>query len=350
MLRQRANGLPDPVGGAGQRGDAVPHGVSLYLPDLVDCLPGLAPLLRKLEQELGAPPGTARIGAFAAARGNGLTCHMDAEEVFSIQLVGEKRFHIATAPDIESPWGIQFNPGEPCDDDLYPQVGGGFPDPARASFETVEMRPGSVLFMPRGTWHRTEAGSDSLSVSIIVRMPTAFDCALAALRLRMLQDPRWRRPMYGAWGSGAGFEAASAHWREMMAEGGALTEGLALEEALLALLSESERLARAGVHSRYQRRQEARLDLRAMAGGALAASVFRRDRYGNEIRSLQLEIPPPMAGPFQWLAQRDAAFRAQEPIALFPALPADQHLRILDALVRGAYLRQLWFGEADAVS
>jgi len=39
------------------------------------------------------------------------------------------------------------------------------------------MKPGSVLFMPRGTWHYTEAGEGSLSVSIIVRTPAAFECA-----------------------------------------------------------------------------------------------------------------------------------------------------------------------------
>ena len=71
------------------------------------------------------------------------------------------------------PYGMQFNPGLPCQEDLYPQAPAGFPNPDRASFETVHMRPGSVLFMPRGTW-RGPGGRESLSVSIIVRMPSAL--------------------------------------------------------------------------------------------------------------------------------------------------------------------------------
>jgi hypothetical protein len=304
-------------------------------------------MLRGLEQELGAPAGCARIGAFAAARGNGVTCHLDTEEVFSIQLAGRKRFRYAPAADLPNPWGRQFNPGDPCDDDLYPQVGGGFPDPAKAHFETAEMAPGSVLFMPRGTWHETEASEDSLSVSIIVRMPTALDCALEALRARLLQDPRWRRPMYGAWAAGPRQEAARAHWREITGTASTLIDELPLEDALLGLLAGPDRLPRAGAHSRYQRRPEARLLLQARPHGALLAEVVARDGSGNELRPLQLEVPPPMAPVFHWLAQRAAAFAARDLMEHFPALPRDQHLRILDALVRGGLLRQLWFSESS---
>jgi cupin superfamily protein len=320
-------------------------GLSLYLTDIADCIPALAPMLRSLEAELGAPAGCARIGAFAAARGNGVTCHLDAEEVFSIQLAGRKRFRYAPAPDLANPWGRQFNPGDPCDDDLYPQVAEGFPDPRKAHFQSAEMRPGSVLFMPRGTWHETEADEDSLSVSIIVRMPTALDCALEALRARLLQDPRWRQPLYGAWATGPGQEAARAHWKLLAGAAGAVGDGLALEDALLAVLSTADRLPRAGAHSRYQRRPEARLVLQARPQGGFLAEVVARDRSGNEVRTLQLEVPPAMATTVEWLAKRDAAFAAQDLIGRFPSLPREQHLRILDALVRGGLLCQLWFSQ-----
>lgn len=318
-------------------------GLSLYLTDIADCIPALVPLLRGLEQELGAPAGCARIGAFAAARGNGVTCHLDAEEVFSIQLVGSKRFRYAPAPDLANPWGRQFNPGDPCDPDLYPQAGAGFPDPRQARFETAEMRPGSVLFMPRGTWHETEAGEDSLSVSIILRMPTALDCALEALRARLLQDPRWRQPMYGAWGPGPQPEALRAQWQELLGEAAAQVAELPLEDALLGPLASPDRLPRAGAHSRYQRRPEARLILNSQPQTGLQAEVVIRDVSGSELRPLRLEVPPPMAPAFRWLAERDAAFSARDLMKRFPALPRDQHLRILDALVRGGLLQQLWF-------
>jgi hypothetical protein len=319
-------------------------GLSLYMVDIVAMVPALGELLRQLERELGAPTGTARIGAFAAPPSNGVTCHFDAEEVFSIQLHGEKRFHIAKAPDIEQPWGIQFNPGDPCFDDLYAQVPAGFPDPARAAFETVHMKPGTVLFMPRGTWHYTESGEDSLSVSIVVRTPAAFECALEALRLRMLQDARWRRPLYGAWGSGPHHEAAREQWQTLMQDWTRMTPDLRLEDALLTKLSETELLNRADATSRFQRRSEARMTFEPKSNGENTVRIIVRDQDGGEQTPLQLQVPGPMAATFQWLGENQAAFQADELASRFPELPLGQHLTIINALTRGRYLKQLRFG------
>jgi hypothetical protein len=325
-------------------------GLSLYLPDIVALVPALEAMLRQLEQELGAPPGSARIGAFAASPGNGVSCHFDAEEVFSIQLQGEKRFHIAKAPDIEQPWGMQFNPGDPCFDDLYPQVAAGFPDPARCDFETVDMKPGTVLFMPRGTWHYTESGAGSLSVSIIVRTPAAFECVLESLRLRLLQDARWRRPLYGAWGGAAQSAAAREQWLTLMQDWTRTTTGINLDDAVLPRLNEAERLNQAGATSRYQRCPEARMEFETKAQGGQIVRIVVRTADGDDTTPLHLDVPEAMTAPFRWLAAHAAAFPVTELASLFPALPLAQHLGIVNALARARYLRQLWYGpipEAD---
>ncbi len=319
-------------------------GLSLYLVDIAAMLPALGELLRPLERELGAPSGSARIGAFAASPGNGVTCHYDAEEVFSIQLQGEKRFHVAKAQDIEQPWGAQFNPGVACLDDQYPQVPAGFPDPARSRFETVDMKPGTVLFMPRGTWHYTESGEGSLSVSIIVRTPAAFECALEALRRRLLQDARWRRPLHGAWSSGSRYEQARDQWRTLMEDWTRVTAGLGLEDALLTQLHEAERLERMDAHSRFQRRPEARMAFEPNAVGEQVVTIRVRGHDGGEHTPLRLEMPAAMQAAFRWLAEHDAAFRIEELAGRFPDLPLAQHLAIVNALTRGGYLKQLGFG------
>jgi hypothetical protein len=319
-------------------------GLSLYMPDIVALVPALDALLRQLERELGAPPGSARIGAFAASAGNGVSCHFDAEEVFSIQLQGEKRFHIAKAPDIEQPWGMQFNPGDPCFDDLYPQVPAGFPDPARCDFETVEMKPGTVLFMPRGTWHYTESGEGSLSVSIIVRTPAAFECALEALRLRLLQDARWRRPLYGAWGGAAQSAAARDQWQALMQDWQRATAGLGLDDALLARTGETERLNQAGAASRFQRCPESRMEFEPKAQGGQTVKIVVRTVDGDETTPLHLDVPEAMTAPLRWLAAHAPAFAVAELASRFPAMPLAQHLGIVNALVRARFLRQLWYG------
>jgi hypothetical protein len=239
---------------------------------------------------------------------------------------------------------MQFNPGDPCFDDLYPQVAAGFPDPALAEFETVEMKPGTVLFMPRGTWHYTESGENSLSVSIVVRTPAAFECALEALRLRMLQDARWRRPLYGAWGSGPHHETAREQWQTLMQDWTRMTAGMRLEDALLTQLKEAELLNRVEATSRFQRRPEARMTFEPKSSGENTVRIIVRDEDGGEQTPLQLEVPAAMAVTFQWLAENKAAFQVEELSSRFPELPLAQHLTIVNALTRGRYLKQLRYG------
>jgi len=40
-----------------------------------------------------------------------------------------------------------------------------------AEFIAVDLKAGSALFMPRGTWHRTETSAFSMSLNIIIRHP-----------------------------------------------------------------------------------------------------------------------------------------------------------------------------------
>ena len=317
-------------------------GLSLYLPELAQTLPGLGVLLREMEAALGIPPGSARIGAFVAPGENGVTCHFDAEEVISIQLIGRKRFYISHEKALEQPLGMQFNPGDTTFDDMYPQSGGGFPDPATASFKCVELKPGSVLFMPRGTWHRTETRETSLSISIILRPPSAMESVLDALRARMLQEPCWRRPLHGAWGTATARQAAERQLDELLKSLPELTGDLNLDDMLQTPLSESERLALIGPESRFQARPEASLQLQRDRD-AMKAIVKAKDSEGQERETLQLEVPPAMISVFEWLARTAYAFGARTMAQQHANLPMDQHLRILHALVRGGYLKQLWF-------
>jgi 50S ribosomal protein L16 3-hydroxylase len=172
-------------------------GEALYLPDLLDVLPGAEAWLRTLETALGIPAGSARITAWMAPQGEGTALHFDAEDVISIQLVGEKCFEVAESVALPAPLGFQYGPGIPAAADLYPQAAEGFPDPTGATFTAVQMQPGSVLVQPRGYWHRTRCRTPSLSVSIILSPPSRLDWLLGLLRHRGLGVPAWRRPLYG---------------------------------------------------------------------------------------------------------------------------------------------------------
>src|SRR5439155_1048309 len=210
-------------------------GLTVQFEDISPFVATTAPDLRRLEAELGVAGGAARASVFASPFSDGLSVHFDAQDLFSIQLKGTKRFRIAPVRELRYPVGTQFVPDTEPFDFLYPQVPGGFPDPAGADFTTVEMQPGSVLFLPRGTWHTTESGGDSLSVSIGLYLPSAADCVLEQLQLLLLQDPEWRCPLYGGWGDGAARDAVAARLSRLLARLPRECSALKVEDVLSGL-------------------------------------------------------------------------------------------------------------------
>lgn len=308
-------------------------GLSVYLPDVDACIPLLRPWLQALESDLGLPPGCTRIGAFASPRGDGVACHFDADDVISIQLAGRKTFAIAPVEGLRYPLGRQFGPGMVPGDELYPQAGAGFPQPDDATFETIAMAPGSILYLPRGTWHRSLADEDSFSVSIGIRAPAALDRLLAQLRDLLLQDPQWRRPLY------------EAHRAD--AAGSALVERvdalLADLPAVLAQLSGHDLVrpeAAAARRARYQHVPLARLAW-ASSGARLRLRAWARDADWEERQTLDTEVPAALAPVLDWLPDHGAAFDGQALAARFPALATADRTQLLELLVRAGFLRRL---------
>lgn len=56
----------------------------------------------------------------------------------------------------------------------------------------ITMKPGSVLFLPRGVWHKTHAETEALSLNFTFTAPSWADIMTTALRSRLLQSPHWR--------------------------------------------------------------------------------------------------------------------------------------------------------------
>jgi ribosomal protein L16 Arg81 hydroxylase len=126
-------------------------GLTVVLDDVAACIEGMPEYLQALRQELGASARDIRVDGFASPAGTGAPCHYDVVDVFSIQLTGRKRFEVAPMTEIANPMVLQYAPGAAPFDDLYAQASGGFPQTKGVAFSTVDMLPGSVLFLPRGT-------------------------------------------------------------------------------------------------------------------------------------------------------------------------------------------------------
>ena len=315
-------------------------GLSVYLPDIAPNVPGAEAFLRQLEADLGIATGSAHITVWASPKDDGAPTHFDGEDVFSIQLTGTKRFEVAPMKEYAFPAGAQFGPEASPYDEMYPQLKNGFPEAVEAEFRAVDMKPGSVLFVPRGTWHRTTAENDSFAISIGIRPPSVMDVFLEQLRYVLLQSPEWRRPLYGAHGDVIQRQQALDRAAKVLA--GAPDAVQAISTFDLAPPPEADRLKNIQRTARFQREPRTRIAF-AQGDGAEILVVKSWSRDAGEQDTLKLNVPPQFSPTFRWLAEAKVAFCAGELADRFPEVPFEQHQKVLDVLTRAKYLRMLWF-------
>ena len=68
------------------------------------------------------------------------------------------------------------------------------PMPTQMPADTSEftLDPGSMLFVPRGSWHSTQAVTDALALNFTFSAPTWIDIFTTVLRARLSHSPEWR--------------------------------------------------------------------------------------------------------------------------------------------------------------
>lgn len=169
---------------------AYESGVTLYLHRLR--ISAVAKWQQRLARELGHAPTLVTCSLFAAKRGAGTRCHFDSLENFTVQLQGRKTWHIAPNDHVALPLQNWITGTEvPQELALYAaaRLPRDMPQPAA----TVMLRPGDVLYVPRGHWHSADATQDSLSLFLGFAANPAVDVVLAAIRARLLKEAAWRR-------------------------------------------------------------------------------------------------------------------------------------------------------------
>ena len=318
-------------------------GLSLYLPDIEPIVPGASDFLRELERELGLEDGQARMTAWASPSADGIACHLDGEEVFSIQLQGIKRFYVAEKKALISPVGMQFGPEIPPYADLYPQASDGFPDPKDFEFTEIVMKPGSVLFMPRGVWHRTEADQDSLSVSVILSPQSAAESLLRELRTLLLQDPKWRRPIYKAAVAG-GLDRVERLLEDLPG----VIKSIAARD--LAPESETTRIANIQPDMRFQKIPDVRILLdtnRPIPSIQVNSDVALK---GAAVPVPGLEVPAGYIPVLNWLEHQKRAFQVRELMDKFVDVSLGDHQKVLSYLAHNGFLKLLWFRPLGGVT
>lgn len=118
-------------------------------------------LLDTLSEELGTPIRRSWANLYFSTDGVGVAEHADGHEVMALQVSGRKKW-------------------------TYWPLG---------AAAHVTLRPGSLLFLPRGVKHATQASGPSISLSLSFACYTLADVALGGLERRIRAAPRWNRPV-----------------------------------------------------------------------------------------------------------------------------------------------------------
>lgn len=150
--------------------------------------------------ELGLLPRMCHCNVYVSPKGGGVPKHFDSHHVVVVHLVGTKRWTIAPNRSVVHPIDNHVAsraPGPRLARHATGTISRAMPRTSRV----FEMRPGSVLFLPAGYWHRTQSEEHTLSVTFGMRTMRWVDIVRDAIASRLERMPEWREQAWGAAGN-----------------------------------------------------------------------------------------------------------------------------------------------------
>lgn len=156
----------------------------------------LPALTDSLADFLGAPRRKVIASLFFTPAGGGAVPHFDKNENFTIQLTGAKCWHVGETPMVASaPDGYTLGSSV-----ITPALAPLLAEARRPPERTVDLKPGTLLYVPRGTVHHTGAGEASWSLNLSYSPSMWLDLLRVGLQERLAASPRWRGIVTGAGG------------------------------------------------------------------------------------------------------------------------------------------------------
>lgn len=135
---------------------------TVRIPDVVSLSPRLQRFVRALESLLHQPVDAS---LFWSKAGAGAVVHYDNRDNLVFQLHGRKRWYVSTDPA-----GLQNNWRH-----------AGEPPPDLQRHRVIDVGPGDLLYIPRGTPHTVDSVSESLHLAVLFVPTTLRDVLVAAL-------------------------------------------------------------------------------------------------------------------------------------------------------------------------
>jgi len=138
------------------------RGYTVRVPEMVELSPPLRRLARALELLLHQPVDAS---LFWSKAGAGAIVHYDRRDNLVVQLEGRKRWYVSTdPPGLQNDWK---HIGEPL--------------PNLDRHRVIDVGPGDLLYIPRGTPHTVDSVSESLHLAVLFVPTTLRDVLIAAI-------------------------------------------------------------------------------------------------------------------------------------------------------------------------
>ncbi len=172
--------------------EAYRRGWTVYLNGAERFAAELIPFVRRLEVELGLGYGAVVAEAFASRAAAGARAHCDFDFGFSVQLHGRKRWQLAPNESFRDPHESVLL-CEHWDASVARYARGAPPRemPREGRLELVA-EPGTVVFLPRGHWHATQADEPSLSLTFACKEVPWAALVSRHLEAELRQLDEWR--------------------------------------------------------------------------------------------------------------------------------------------------------------
>lgn len=154
--------------------------------DIADA--NLTKLLDALRRDVRLPDRIV-FNCYYSPEGQGFGTHYDSQAGWILQIEGTKVWQYSTTPAYPMPTvgGGPQHAGRivPTDDEVVDR-------PADSTFVELTMRPGDVLYVPAGIWHRASAQGSSLALTLCLPHMGFYGVLVSALMARLLHRRDWR--------------------------------------------------------------------------------------------------------------------------------------------------------------
>jgi hypothetical protein len=152
----------------------------------------LASMCVDVRQKLGLL-GNVVLNSYFSPDGAGFGMHFDNSAVFILQVEGEKDWRYSRTPAIAAPPANCFVRDGEARAFFAQFPWASFPVPTEEELEHVRLRPGDVLYLPPGTWHRARGVGDSLALSLAASSFPFERLMNRALSPHLVASEGWRR-------------------------------------------------------------------------------------------------------------------------------------------------------------